>query len=295
MNLASPTRVRALLAALGIRPNRSLGQNFLIDANVLRILVEAADLAPGDHVLEVGPGLGVLTEALAQRVGRLVAVEKDRRLAAYLADRFAGNPAVEILCADMLDHDVDVLGGGAINKVVANLPYRPGTRILVDLVRSAAAPARMVLTVQREVADRLLATVGGRDYGLLSVWVGRLYDCERIKQVSPTCFWPAPAVTSAIVRLVRHNRLALPRDAEASFYAITRHAFTMRRKQLATIVRHAPDGLNMTDGDCQAWLDEQGLPADARPEALSVENWCCLGVWLRAFSGPPGDEEFRLN
>jgi 16S rRNA (adenine1518-N6/adenine1519-N6)-dimethyltransferase len=276
MNLTSPTQVRALLQELGVQPSRSLGQNFLIDANVLRILVGAADLQSEDRVLEVGPGLGVLTEVLAARVGELVAVEKDRRLAAHLAGRFAGTPSVEIVAGDMLQQRFDRLGGGRLRKVVANLPYRPGTRILVDLVRNASPPDLMVLTVQREVADRLAAGVGAKDYGLLSVWVQRLYDVEQVKVVSPTCFWPAPAVSSAIVRLVRHGRSHLPADAEAVFYALTKHVFSVRRKQLATVLRKSGSGMQMAESACRTWLKQRHLPETARPQVLSPQDWCDL-------------------
>ncbi|NQU41003.1 MAG: ribosomal RNA small subunit methyltransferase A [Lentisphaerae bacterium] len=278
MNLTSPTQVRGLLAELGIRPSRTLGQNFLVDANVLRILVEAARLTRDDRVLEVGPGLGVLTEALLARAGGVVAVEKDHRLAAHLADRFASDAALTIVTGDMLKQRFDVLGEGRLQKVVSNLPYRPGTRILVDLVQSPTPPGLIVVTVQREVADRLVATVGGEAYGLLGVWIGRLYDSELIKVVRPTCFWPPPAVTSAIMRLERHTRLTLPAAQEHCFYALTRHAFTQRRKQLASVLRKAPAGLQMADTDCRAWLTAQGLPAEARPQELSPEAWCRLSA-----------------
>jgi 16S rRNA (adenine1518-N6/adenine1519-N6)-dimethyltransferase len=276
MNLTSPTQVRELLADLGMHPSRSLGQNFLIDANVLGILVDAAGLTAADCVLEVGPGLGVLTEALAARVEVLVAVEKDRRLAAHLAERFKGVPSVTIVEGDMLDQRFEKLGGGRLRKVVANLPYRPGTRIVVDLVRSRLPPDVMVLTVQREVAERLRAAPGDPDYGLLSVWVQRLYDVSLVKVVSPTCFWPAPAVTSAIVRLVRHHRFPLATDVEAVFFELTKTAFSMRRKQLVTILRKATGAVHVDESACRAWLDGRGLPQSARPQALSVADWCDL-------------------
>jgi 16S rRNA (adenine1518-N6/adenine1519-N6)-dimethyltransferase len=276
--LASPTHVRALLDELGIHPSRALGQNFLIDANVLGILVDAARLAPVDRVLEVGPGLGVLTQALAGRVGRLVGVEKDHRLAAYLAERFAGSATVEIISGDMLKLRFDDLDGGRLRKVVANLPYRPGTRILVDLVRSASPPELMVLTVQREVADRLVADAGDSEHGLLSVWVKRLYDIELVKGVSPTCFWPAPAVHSAIVRLVRHDRMGLSAEAAERFYALTRHAFTHRRKQLAGLLHKAPADLQMEESACRAWLVGRKLTETSRPQALRAEDWCALAT-----------------
>ncbi|MBL7077484.1 MAG: ribosomal RNA small subunit methyltransferase A [Kiritimatiellae bacterium] len=278
MNLTSPTQVRALLAELEVRPSRSLGQNFLIDANVLRILVDAAELAPEDRVLEVGPGLGVLTGELAARASELVAVEKDHRLAAHLTERFKATPSVTIVSGDMLKQRIDRLGSGRLRKVVANLPYRPGTRILVDLVRNATPPDMMVLTVQREVADRLTAAVGGKDYGLLAVWVKRLYDVEWVKVVKPTCFWPAPAVTSAIVRLVRHDRRPLPAEVESVFYALTKYAYSVRRKQLVTVLRKAASGLQMDESASRTWLNSRNLPETARPQVLGVEEWCDLAT-----------------
>lgn len=280
MNLTSPTQVRALLAEMGIHPSRSLGQNFLIDANVLHILVDAAELSSEDRVLEVGPGLGVLTDALAARTSELVAVEKDHRLAAHLTERFSATPSVTIVSGDMLKHQIDRLGSGQLHKVVANLPYRPGTRILVDLVRNARPPDMMVLTIQREVADRLTAGVGQKDYGLLGVWVKRLYDVELVKRVKPTCFWPAPAVTSAIVRLVRHDRHPLPAEVESVFYALTKHAFSVRRKQLVTVLRKAAPGLQMDEAACRAWLKSCGLPETARAQMLGVEAWCDVAAQI---------------
>ncbi|MDP6491494.1 MAG: 16S rRNA (adenine(1518)-N(6)/adenine(1519)-N(6))-dimethyltransferase RsmA [Kiritimatiellia bacterium] len=280
MNLTSPTQVRALLDELDVRPSKGLGQNFLIDANVLRILIDAAGLTSEDRVLEVGPGLGVLTEALAGQVAELVAVEKDRRLAARLVQRFAEDETVSIVNGDMLKQRIDCLGSGRLRKVVANLPYRPGTRILVDLVRNLMPPDLMVLTIQREVAERLTAEVGGKDYGLLSVWVRRLYDVELVKVVSPTCFWPAPAVTSAIVRLVRHDRRLLSDETARVFYALTKHVFSMRRKQVVTALRKVDGDLHMGESACQAWLKGRDLPETARPQVLDVADWCALAAQI---------------
>lgn len=277
MNLTSPNRVRALLAELGVQPSRSLGQNFLIDANVLRILLDAAELSAADRILEVGPGLGVLTGALAARVAGLVAVEKDRRLADHLRCRFSGHPAIEVIAGDMLAQRVEQLGGGRLNKVVANLPYRPGTRILVDLVRSGTPPDLMVLTVQREVADRLTAEAGSGDYGLLTVWVGRRYDVELVKLVSPTCFRPAPAVTSAIVRLRRHERHPLSETAATCFHVLTKQAFSVRRKQLLTALRQSGDGTwRLGHAETAAWVESRGLAQAVRPSELTVADWCDL-------------------
>jgi 16S rRNA (adenine1518-N6/adenine1519-N6)-dimethyltransferase len=155
-NLTHPSEVRALLAELDFHPSRVLGQNFLIDLNILHILLAGAELEPSDAVVEVGPGLGVLTAALLDRVATVVAVEKDNRLAPYLRQRFAGEPRLTLIHADILDCDLAALFPGPGGKLVANLPYAIAARLLVDLsALPRTPPARIVATIQREVADRL--------------------------------------------------------------------------------------------------------------------------------------------
>ena len=276
MNLSSPTDVRNLLAELGIQPSRSLGQNFLVDANVLRILLDAAAIEPSETVLEVGPGLGVVTEQLTARAARVIAVEKDHRLAAWLARHFGGTPSFDLVEADMLDLDIDALAPGGVSVVVSNLPYRAGSRILVNLARAHRPPARMVLTVQREVGARITAGPGGGDYGLLSIWTQLYYDASVVRVVSRRCFRPVPAVESVIVRLVRRPDAGPGPDQAACLEVLLRTAFSHRRKQLATTLRSAGPPCRMDEATCRAWLEARGLSPRSRPQDIPVDAWRAL-------------------
>ncbi len=187
-NLTHPSEVRSLLARLDFHPSRVLGQNFLIDRNILNILLEAADLSPADRVVEVGPGLGVLTEALLERTAGVTAVEKDNRLAPYLRERFAGESRLELIHSDVLDCDLPAVFPQPGMKLVANLPYAIAARLLVDLTEIPHPPALVIITIQREVADRLTAVPSTKDYGLLSILMQRRYAVTTVKHISRTCF-----------------------------------------------------------------------------------------------------------
>ncbi|HMP76226.1 MAG TPA: 16S rRNA (adenine(1518)-N(6)/adenine(1519)-N(6))-dimethyltransferase RsmA [Kiritimatiellia bacterium] len=263
MNLTRPTEVRALLERLDFKPSRVLGQNFLIDGNTLRIMLDAAELSEHDAVLEIGPGLGVLTGPLLERAGRVVAIEKDDMLHAHLVRTLGGTANFTLLHADALDVDLHGWLAGGLNKVVANLPYSVGTRILVELCHAPARPERMVVTVQREVADRMIAKPGGGDYGVLSVFAQVDYAATLHKVVSRNCFFPVPQVESAIVLLVRRERSA-PIHDEPAFRALVKRCFEHRRKQLGTLVKNR-------DAIANAGLDPQ-----QRPETLSVDAWVRL-------------------
>ena len=262
MNLTSPKNVTELLASLDFRPSKTLGQNFLIDGNILRIMLDTAGIGPDDQVLEIGPGLGVVTEGLLARAKRVVAIEMDKRLYAYLREKFAGQAKLELIPGDALDADFNALMKSGINKVASNLPYGAGSRILVELFASNPAPARMAVTVQLEVADRLVARPGTKDYGLLSVLAQLDYDVEVRKIVSPTCFHPAPQVKSAIVSLCRRAESRNVRDYGV-FKAVVKKAFSQRRKQMGTIFRGAR-------------FEEAGINPVSRPEELYVDDWCRL-------------------
>lgn len=273
MNPTHPSEVRALLDELRFRPLKALGQNFLIDANVRAILLAGAELAPEDEVLEVGAGLGVLTEPLADLARRVVAVEKDRRLCEYLGQRLKQFPNVELICADMLSLDHEKLLASGITQVVANLPYSVGSAILVNFLQARTPPPRMTLTLQLEVARRMAATPEHKDFGLLSLWSQLSYEVKIRKIVSPACFYPAPKVRSAIIQLNRREPLQ-PTPAERDyFFALTKFAFSQRRKQLGTVFRSAPAKLRLTQERVRKALQELELDLRARPEELSVEQW----------------------
>lgn len=282
MNLTSPACVRSLLSELGVRPNRTLGQNFLVDGNTRGILIEAAGIGPRDEALEIGPGLGVLTESLVDAAKRVVAIEKDHRLADHLQRHFAGARNLTVICADALTLDLPALMGCEGYKLVSNLPYASGTRILVDLIRSDSAPASLLVTVQREVADRMGAAAGSAQYGLLSVWMQLDYTIEILRNIRPTCFWPRPEVSSAIVRGVRKTKQTLGVGERDVLFAVTKHAFSCRRKQMSTVLRRW-SGMGSGDvEDVQRALDVADVAGEARPQDVPLEGWCRLAYHLHA-------------
>ncbi len=281
-NLTSPKELQAILAAHGIQPSRRLGQNFLIDRHVLEFIVDAARLQPGDHVLEVGPGAGVLTQELLARGCHVLAVEKDTGLHALLAERWASEPLLDLRLGDALELDyAAVFAPDATRLLVSNLPYSVGTRVVVEAAIQETPPERMVVLVQKEVAERFVAKPGTADMGTASVWLQQVYDVEIVRLVKPSCFWPAPDVTSAIVRMERHARLPLDAANRARLRALTRIAFQHRRKQMAPLYRNAPDGLAVTPDEMRAQLRALGVPENARAEELTVEQWCALSRTVR--------------
>jgi 16S rRNA (adenine1518-N6/adenine1519-N6)-dimethyltransferase len=273
----TPAAVRAALEGIGVRPNRSLGQNFLADRNTRDCIVDAAVPSEVEGILEIGPGLGALTEPLAARAKRLVAVEKDYRLASRLRESLLHFPHVQVLCADALDMDLaEALAG--TGTVVSNLPYSSGTRILVRLIQYRERPARMAVMVQAEVAERLVASPGGADYGLLAVWGQRDYRVTVARTVSPTCFWPAPEVNSTVVIMDRLESPSGGSDAPVreTFYAVTRRAFQHRRKRLKGALSVGGPGI----AGLEEALRDAGVDGDARPETIPVRDWWGLAASL---------------
>lgn len=264
-----PSEVRSFLREAGFHPSRVLGQNFLIDRNILDIVMAAAGVAPGDEVLEVGPGLGVLTGALLAAGARLTAVEKDRRLAEWLRGRFGGRDGFVLLEGDALEADWETLCPGPGRVLVSNLPYAIAARLLVDLAGLPHPPDRMVVTVQREVADRMAASPSTPDYGLLSILLQRHYAVSTVKHVSPSCFWPPPEVQSTVCRLDLRPAEERGRSGETEFRRILRLAFSRRRKTLAHSLKAETD-------DPSAAISAAGLPPTARPEELSPVQWDAL-------------------
>jgi 16S rRNA (adenine1518-N6/adenine1519-N6)-dimethyltransferase len=273
MKLTRPSEVKELLARLDLRPNKVLGQNFLIDGNILGIMVGAASLEPSDVVLEVGPGLGVLTEALAPAVRRVIAIEKDAKLCAYLRERLAGRPNVEIHHADILETDLAAILGSGVTKLISNLPYSVGSRVLVEVCMSAHLPAAMVVTVQREVADRLAAPPDTPDYGLLGILVQIPYEVRIVRNVSSGCFYPPPEVQSAIVLMTRRLAPRLRMEQPALFLSLVKFAFSRRRKQMKSLLPDWPPLRRAGPGAATKALSACGIDPLRRPETLSIEEW----------------------
>jgi 16S rRNA (adenine1518-N6/adenine1519-N6)-dimethyltransferase len=275
MNLTSPSQVKSWCIANGFHPNRTLGQNFLIDRNALEAVVAAAGIREGQRVLEIGPGLGVLTEALLQAGASVVAVEKDSRLASRLAEAL-GNPlALRVVEADALELRLDDLMAPPFDACVSNLPYSVGTRILLEIARHPSAPRRMTVLVQTEVAERFAAHEGSKARGQAGVWLQRDYDVAIIREVKPSCFWPRPEVGSTIVRLTRRPCPLSAAEREC-FDALTRYAFMHRRKQLGAALRKAPAPLGRSDEELARILEAAGVDAKNRAETLSNAQWLVL-------------------
>ena len=210
MNRTSPSEVKAWCIGRGFHPNKVLGQNFLIDRNILGSIADAAGDVSGRRVLEVGPGLGVMTEELLKRGAAVTAIEKDPVLARALGeDLGAAYPALRLHCADALEVDWDALLAEGFAAFVSNLPYSVGTRILLDLALRRRAPERLVVMVQTEVAERLAAPAGSPARGQAGVWCQLHYDVSILRKVKPVCFWPRPEVDSSVVLLNRHRRCIL--------------------------------------------------------------------------------------
>jgi len=255
-------------------PNKRLGQNFLIDPNIVRKIVMLAELVPSAHVLEIGPGRGILTEALSHAAGHVTAVEVDPRLHAYLEARQAEFPNVELVCEDALAYPVESLPIGTV--VVANLPYYISTPLLFRLLDQRGRFPRMVLMLQAEVADRLVAQPGGSDYGVLSVMAQYAADITKAFRVSAQCFRPRPEVASAVVLLRTKERTRLSLQEEVVFRSLVKAAFAHRRKTLVNSLRD--EGYERHS--VAETLQRLDIAQTRRAETLSVEDFLRLALAL---------------
>ena len=262
MNLTSPSQVKSWCIANGFHPNRTLGQNFLIDRNALDDILGAAGLAAPTRVLEIGPGLGVLTEGLLQRGHEVTAIEKDPVLADRLADALGAPSGLTVLKGDALDF-IKAGTCDGFPALVSNLPYQAGTRILLEIAqRVPSIPETMVVLVQTEVAARLAAAPGSKTRGLAGVWMQLDYDVALVRAVKASCFWPRPEIGSTVVKLTRHHRNdALTAAVRDLLRRLTKQAFEHRRKQLGTIFKGV-------------------VESTARAEELSNEDWLGLAEAL---------------
>jgi 16S rRNA (adenine1518-N6/adenine1519-N6)-dimethyltransferase len=231
------TEMRELLAKRQIQLTKSLGQNFLHDGNQLRRIVDAAELTKADKVLEIGPGLGPLTELLIERAGEVLAVEKDGRLVDVLQDRFAAATQLTLLHDDAMNLLKHEHRDWSDWKLVANLPYSVASPILVELAQSYGCPQRLVATLQLEVAKRLMATADDDDYGVLTLLVQLRYEARDWFKIPSECFFPAPEVDSACVVLERRSVPLLPEAQHATFEKIVKRAFSQRRKMMFKLLK----------------------------------------------------------
>jgi 16S rRNA (adenine1518-N6/adenine1519-N6)-dimethyltransferase len=262
--------VRRQLAEWNLRPSRGLGQNFLVDGTVAARIVDSAELAPCDTVLEVGAGLGALTGLLAQQARRVVAVEIDRRLIDPLRAAVEHAHNVAVVEGDILSLDPAALVGAPREQyiIVANLPYYITSAVLRHLLETACRPKRMVVTVQREVAERIVAEPGQMSLLALSVqYYGTPHLLFRVK---PGSFYPSPEVESAVLRIDLHGEVPLTGDDPGAFFEVARAGFAQRRKQLRNALAA---GLGISTSEAVALLGRAGIDTRRRAQSLSLEEW----------------------
>ncbi len=269
------TDMRHILATRDIRLTKSLGQNFLHDGNQIRRIIAAAELTPADRVLEIGPGLGPLTEALLPACAEVLAIEKDQRLVEVLAERFAAEPRLRLLHADALAYLQENTLDWSAWKLVANLPYSVASPMLVELCLRSRGPQRVVATLQLEVAQRLMAAADTDDYGLLSLLIQIRYEPRGCFRIPASCFFPAPEIDSACVTLVRRETPLLT-DAEiAVFERLIRRGFSQRRKKLFKLLKE-----DWSEAALTAAFAVAKLAPEIRAEQVSLEQFASLARHL---------------
>ena len=264
------SEMKQVLAERGIQLTKSLGQNFLHDANQLERIVAAARLTPTDQVLEIGPGLGPLTESLLREAGRVLAIEKDHRLVEFLRQRLADCRNLELLHADALEFVKEHRDWGDW-KIVSNLPYSVASPILVELARSPRAPQLIVVTLQFEVAHRIAASFGSKDYALLSLLMQLRYEVQSQFKIPASCFFPEPEVDSACIVLTRRTQPLLKAEAEETFVQVVKRAFSQRRKMMIKLLKE-----DWPQARLEAAFGVVGIDAHARAENISLEQFVDL-------------------
>jgi 16S rRNA (adenine1518-N6/adenine1519-N6)-dimethyltransferase len=272
--------MKQLLVTHDLQLTKSLGQNFLHDGNQLRRIVDAAELQSTDKVLEVGPGLGPLTELLLQTATRVLAIEKDARLVHFLRERFkaelepaasGGAPKLQLLHEDALEylkHNAAVWSGW---KLVANLPYAVASPILAELALSHAPPDRLVATLQLEVARRLMARSGDADYGILTLLIQLEFEPVEWFKISSSCFFPEPDVDSACVVLARRKSPLLNPDQRKTYVGLVKRSFSQRRKMMLKLLK-----ADWPLAELEAAMAAESLSPKIRAEAVSLEQFIAL-------------------
>lgn len=280
MPLYSPGEVFQLLERYQVHPQRKLGQNFLVDGNIVKKIIKTAELKPEDVILEIGPGLGTMTQEMASICRLVVAIEIDPKLNQLLVDTFSAYTNVKLVQADAMKLDYDELleaymlsrekSTGQTIKVVANLPYSIASPLLIKLARSQLPIETMTLMVQKEVADRFTAVPGSKDYGATSVILRYYFAIEKAFNVSPHVFYPRPRVESTVVKLVARAHPPVDVPDEAHFFKFVKQAFAKRRKTLVNNI------LPLYRGTKQALiqhLTENAISPQLRGETLTLEEF----------------------
>ncbi len=277
--LGNPKNTIEVLQKYNFNFQKKFGQNFLINTGILEEIIEAAEITKDDFVLEIGPGIGTMTQYLCESAREVVAVEIDKNLIPILQDTLSAYDNVEVINDDILKVDINKLAeernAGKPIKVVANLPYYITTPIIMGLFESHVPIDSITIMVQKEVADRMQEGPGSKEYGALSLAVQYYAHPEIVVNVPPSCFMPQPKVGSAVIRLTRHENPPVDVENEKLMFQLIRASFNQRRKTLANGLNNF-SGLNLNKEVIQQCIEELGVPVTIRGEALSLEQFAQL-------------------
>jgi 16S rRNA (adenine1518-N6/adenine1519-N6)-dimethyltransferase len=273
--------IRRELAEYGLTPRKRWGQHFLVDRNILRKVVRAAGLEKGDTVLEIGPGLGEMTLALAPQVKKVIAVEIDRKLVKILKEKTAGFSNIMVIEGDVLKISFEQLyqQGNQQLKVVANLPYQISTPLLFRFIESRDLFSSLTLMLQREVAERMIASPGGKNYGPLSIFTQSVSDLSIQFYIKPSAFFPAPKVESAVIHMVWKERPLVRPEEEGWFKKVVKGCFSYRRKTLINALGHADLPL---PENIEQRIEKIGIEPQRRPETLTIQEFARLANAVRS-------------
>ena len=277
------SEIRKILAEYDIRLTKQLGQNFLHDANQLRKIVAFAELTPSDSVIEIGPGLGPLTELLLRQANEVLAIEKDERLFEILQKRFADFKNLKLINADALIYLKKCSDDFSNRSVVSNLPYSVASPILVEFARRETPPKKMIVTVQLEVAQRLMARHSTEDYGVLTLLVQIRYKPVDYFKIPSSCFFPEPKVDSACVKFVRRENEPLDINQRELFYKIVNRAFSQRRKMMLKLLKQ-----DFSEALLRQAFSALNIPETARGESVSLDQYIELTKILSGQTRQPG-------
>jgi len=275
------TSIRKELAEYGLTPRKRWGQHFLVDRNILNKIVQTAEIDNEDVVLEVGPGLGEMTLALARQSKKVIAVEIDTKLVEVLRRKTASCRNVEVVAGDILKVDFREWAGqdGRAIKVVANLPYQISTPLLFRFIEERESFSTLTLMLQKEVADRMVARPGGKDYGPLSIFVQVFLDLSIRFSVKPSCFFPPPNVDSAVIHLIWKKTPVVGPEEEDWFRSVVRGGLGYRRKTLINALKHS--GLALPE-DAEGRMEKVGIDSSRRPETLAIDEYVRLSQVLKS-------------
>ncbi|OQM47089.1 16S rRNA (adenine(1518)-N(6)/adenine(1519)-N(6))-dimethyltransferase [Anoxybacillus sp. UARK-01] len=280
-DIATPARTREILNKYGFSFKKSLGQNFLIDTNILRRIVDFAELSNETGVIEIGPGIGALTEQLARQAKKVISFEIDQRLLPILADTLSLYSNIRIIHQDVLKANIQHIIDEELAEihdimVVANLPYYVTTPIIMKLLTDRLPIRGIVVMLQKEVADRISASPGTKDYGSLSIAIQYYTKAETVMNVPRTVFMPQPNVDSAVIRLTKREKPAVEVVDESFFFQVVRASFGQRRKTiLNNLISHLPNGKQQKE-NIERGLADSGIDSKRRGETLTIQEFAAL-------------------